>query len=203
MSLKDSVVSQFKRPRGLIGQLVGLIMANRASNVERNRWMLEKVELKSDDYVLEIGYGPGIALEVALKGIDEGMLVGIDHSETMFQQASKRIASHIASGKAKLLIGDIQTCPAFDMKFDHIYSANVVKFWRDPVAVYGHLKSLLKPGGDVVTLLMPRNKGASYEDSDKAGKEIMKWLQQAGFSEIDMEVKDFASSTAACIVARV
>lgn len=187
----------------MVGQLVGLIMAKRSSNIERNKWMLEKVGLNHDDHVLEIGYGPGIALEVASRTIVEGKLIGIDHSETMFQQASKRVASQIENGKVKLIVGDIQTFPVFETRFDHIYSANVVKFWKDPVAVYGHLRSLLKPGGDIVTLLMPRNKGASFEDSNKAGKEIVKWLEQAGFSKIDLEVKDFANSSAACIVAKV
>ena len=52
---------------GLLGQLAGQVMANRSSNIERNRWMLELMRLKPRDRILEIGYGPGLALEGALQ----------------------------------------------------------------------------------------------------------------------------------------
>jgi cyclopropane fatty-acyl-phospholipid synthase-like methyltransferase len=202
MSLRKFIVQQFKRPNGLLGKLAGHIMANRSSNIERNRWMLELLELKPQDRVLEIGYGPGLAVEGALQRIDKGLVMGIDHSETMFKQASRRVASAIAQGRAKLLLGDIQEHPGFDMPFDHIYSANVVMFWKNPTAVFKYLKTILAPGGDVVTLYMPRNIDAANEDGYKAGDEIANWLKQAGFANIRTEIKEFGAIAAVCVIAR-
>ena len=201
MSLRQSIIQQFKQPTGLLGKLAGHVMANRPSNIERNRWMLELLELKPQDRVLEIGYGPGLALEGALQRIDTGIVMGIDHSETMFKQASLRVAAAVAQGRAKLLVGDIEAHPGFDIQFDHIYSANVVMFWQNPAAVFQHLKSLLAPDGDVVTLFMPRHKNATSEDSRKFGIEISNWLKQAGFDKLRMEVKEFDGLAAICVIA--
>ena len=41
MSLKHNIVAQFERPHGTLGQLAGLIMAKRPSNIEPNEWTLE------------------------------------------------------------------------------------------------------------------------------------------------------------------
>jgi cyclopropane fatty-acyl-phospholipid synthase-like methyltransferase len=201
MSLRQSVIQQFKQPAGLLGKLAGHVMANRPSNIERNRWMLELLELKPQDRALEIGYGPGLALEGALQLIDSGIVMGIDHSETMFKQASLRVAAAVAQGRAKLLVGNIEAHPGFDIQFDHIYSANVVMFWQNPVAVFQHLKSLLAPDGDVVTLFMPRHKRATSEDTHIYGNKITNWLKQAEFHNIRMQVKEFDGLAAVCVIA--
>ena len=202
MSIRQSIVQQFKHPRGMLGSLAGFIMANRSSNIERNQWMLEMVELHGDDKVLEIGFGPGLALEGALKIVDTGLVVGIDHSDTMYQQARRRNSAAIAQGRARLMVADIQTGPGFDIKFDHIYSANVVQFWQNPVEVYAYLKTLLSSEGDVTTLLMPRNKGATNKDTHAFAEDIQVWLDAAGFSSVETRYQDFAGLDAVCIKAR-
>lgn len=202
MNLRQTITKQFKQPHGLLGKVAGQIMAHRSSNVERNLWLLELLEFNRGDRVLEIGYGPGIAIERVLQKVDEGIVVGIDHSETMFRQASRRIAPAISQGKATLLVGDIESNPGFETRFDHIYSANVVKFWDNPVAVFKHIRTLLAPGGDVATLLMPRHKGATRDDTYQTGEDIANWLKQAGFNDIWIEVKEFDSLAAVCVIAR-
>jgi cyclopropane fatty-acyl-phospholipid synthase-like methyltransferase len=202
MNIRQSIVNQFKQPHGLLGTLAGHVMANRPSNIERNLWMLELLELKRNDRVLEIGYGPGVALERVLKTVDDGIVIGIDHSETMFKQASRRMATAISKGKLKLLTGDIESHPSFDTCFDHIYSANVIMFWKNPVAVFQHIQSFLAPYGDVTTLFMPRHRNATSKDSYKFGNDIANWLKQAGFADIHTEVKEFNGLAAVCVIAR-
>ena len=58
-SLREAIVRQFGRPTGIVGRLVGLVMATRTSNRERNRRTIELLQIQPDDRVLEIGYGPG------------------------------------------------------------------------------------------------------------------------------------------------
>lgn len=64
MSLFDVVWSQFGRPRGLLGRLAGRIMASRGSNLARNQWAVELLEVRPDDRILEVGFGPGVAVAV-------------------------------------------------------------------------------------------------------------------------------------------
>ncbi len=64
MTVRQRLVAQFRQPRGLPGQLAGLVMAMRPSNRARNRWTVELLDLQPGDRLLEIGFGPGLAIAV-------------------------------------------------------------------------------------------------------------------------------------------
>jgi len=187
MSLRQNIVSQFKQPHGLVGQLAGFIMATRPSNIERNEWTLDLLALKPSDHLLEVGFGPGIAIEKASSIITEGLIVGIDHSETMLIQARKRNAAAIQNGGVKLYLDTVETLATFDRPFNKIYSANVVQFWDDPVATFKKLRTFLAPGGVIATTYMPRHSGAKDADAFAKAKEVMRQLEEAGFSSIRVE----------------
>jgi ubiquinone/menaquinone biosynthesis C-methylase UbiE len=165
MSLRTNIVAQFGQPHGMLGLLAGLIMANRSSNIERNEWTLDLLALKPTDRLLEVGFGPGIAIEKASQIITKGLIVGVDHSATMMRQASKRNAAAIERETVKLYLGTIEALPAFDKPFDKICSANVVQFWHDPVVIFKKLRSFLAPGGIISTTYMPRHSGATNADT--------------------------------------
>lgn len=202
MELKQNILRQFEKPRGFMGSVAGYIMAHRPSNIARNHWMIEQLQLKPDDRLLELGYGPGLALEQALHTITSGMVVGIDHSDPMHKQASRRLAAALASGRVQLRIGDIEALPPLEHLFDHICSANVVQFWRDPVTVFAYLRRWLAEGGDLATLYMPRNRGAISAHAYRKADQITDWLRQAGFSEIRTVSREFDGLAAVCVIAR-
>jgi len=62
MTLINKVYAQFRRPSGLLGRLAGWIMANRPSNIERNRWTVDLLNIKETDHVLKLGFGPGLSI---------------------------------------------------------------------------------------------------------------------------------------------
>jgi ubiquinone/menaquinone biosynthesis C-methylase UbiE len=80
--------SQFAHPEGWVGRFVGtiLVLKNRA----RNAWTISMLDIQSDDQVLEIGFGPGQAIQEIAKLTPNGFVAGIDLSDTMVAQASKR-----------------------------------------------------------------------------------------------------------------
>jgi trans-aconitate methyltransferase len=202
MSLRSHIVSQFKQPSGILGHLAGFIMARRPSNRDRNLWTLELLELQPDDRLLEIGFGPGIAIEGAAKIITEGLICGIDHSPVMFRQASRRNARAIARGTVKLLLGTLENLPPPGQPFTKICSANVVQFWSDPVATFRRLHDMLAPGGVIASTYMPRTSHATAADALKKAEEIVGWLKQAGFTDIAIEEKPLRPVPAISVVAR-
>ena len=201
MNIRQNIVVQFERPQGILGQLAGLIMANRSSNIERIEWTLELLDLKPTDHLLEVGFGPGLAIQKASGIIRNGLIVGVDHSETMLRQASTRNAKAIAQGRVQLLLGSVETLPVSGHPFDKIYSANVVQFWRDPVAVYKKLHLLLTPGGTIATTYMPRHSGATNADTMDKEREIIGHLKAAGFSTIRTEEKPMSPVSAVSVLA--
>ena len=58
----ETVVRQFHRPTGFAGRAAGWVMATRGSNRKRNVWAVGLLDVQPDDRVLEIGFGPGVAI---------------------------------------------------------------------------------------------------------------------------------------------
>ena len=201
MSLKQEIVAQFKQPHGCIGQLAGFIMAKRASNIERNDWTLALLDLEPGDKVLEIGFGPGIAIEKAARLIKQGMIVGVDHSETMLHQASKRNAVAIQQGRVQLHLGTVDILPPSCRDFNKIYSTNVVQFWENADREFAYLYDLLAPGGKIATTYMPRHRGATNADARKKADEIIESLKAVGFNNILMKERQLQPVSVICVLA--
>jgi ubiquinone/menaquinone biosynthesis C-methylase UbiE len=153
-SRRQAIVRQFGQPGGLVGRLVGLVMATRPSNRERNRRTIELLEIQPDDRVLEIGYGPGLAIEWAAERAVRGKVIGVDHSDLMHRQAARRDAHAIEAGLVELHVASVDALPAFTSSFDKVFAVNVHLFWPDPVRVLARLAAVMKPGGPVSELMV-------------------------------------------------
>ena len=90
------IARQFSRPTGLLGRLIGRGMARH--NEREARWTVDLLAIEPDARVLEIGFGPGVAIQYAAERTTRGHVSGIDCSEAMLQMARKRNASRLASG---------------------------------------------------------------------------------------------------------
>src|SRR5262245_8870791 len=99
-------------------------MAHRSSNRKRNAWAVSLLDLQPDDRVLEIGYGPGLAIRELSRIAHAGYVCGVDHSELMLRQASRRNADAIRHGVVDLRLGSVDALPAFDAAFDKILAVN-------------------------------------------------------------------------------
>lgn len=87
-ALDHDVIGQFHHPRGRAGRAAGWEMAYRPSNRKRNRWAVSLLDVRPGEKVLEIGFGPGLAIaELSRRAGDTGHVHGIDHSDVMLRQA--------------------------------------------------------------------------------------------------------------------
>jgi SAM-dependent methyltransferase len=205
VELKKKVVAaayaQFGRPTGVRGRAAGMLMALRSSNRRRNAWAVSLLEVHPDDRVLEIGFGPGLAIRQLSQLAHEGQVCGIDHSELMVRQASKRNADGIRRGVVDLRVGSVDALPAFDTPFDKIQAVNALLFWSEPVARLAELRGLLRPGGMIAVAHQPRGPGASDEASVIKGREIAAALARAGFSEVQVQSMRLKPA-AVCVLGR-
>ena len=67
-------------------------------NRERNVWTISLLDIQPSDQVLEIGFGPGQAIQKVAKLTPNGFVAGIDLSDMMVSQASKRNTAAIRFG---------------------------------------------------------------------------------------------------------
>jgi ubiquinone/menaquinone biosynthesis C-methylase UbiE len=162
-------------------------MAHRPSNRKRNVWAVELLDVGPGDRVLEIGFGPGIAIGELARRATRGLVCGVDHSEVMVRQARRRNAVAVGAGRVDLRLGSVEELPAFDTAFDKVLAVNSIGFWDQPVARLAELRALLRPGGQIAVVSQPRCPGATDETSAEASREIAALLAGAGFSEIRVE----------------
>ncbi|HEY8547918.1 MAG TPA: methyltransferase domain-containing protein, partial [Acidimicrobiales bacterium] len=134
---RDHVVGQFHRPSGPLGRVVGRIMATRSSNVERNRWAVDQLGVQPTDRVLEIGFGPGVAVEALAARATGGVVFGIDHSALMVRAATRRNAAAVAAGRVVLRAAGVDELGALEddlRPLDLVLAVNNAGMWPDPPA---------------------------------------------------------------------
>lgn len=196
--MKQFLMNLFGQPNGLLGSIGGKILAT--ANKEINQWTVSLLGVQPDDRVLEVGFGPGVAVEMISKIIKDGVLVGVDISEVMLSQAQRRNAAAIQEGRVKLILTAVENLPVFDHPFDKIYTINSIIFWEQPVERLKELRSWLKPNGRIAITLQSRSKGATDEMAHMEGEKLVQYLQEAGFNPIRLETKNMKPVSAVCAI---
>jgi ubiquinone/menaquinone biosynthesis C-methylase UbiE len=191
-ALIAAIVGQFGRPRGTAGSVAGWVMAHRSSNRQRNSWVVSLLDVQPADWVLEIGFGPGLAIaELSRRVSESGQVSGIDHSEVMLRQATRRNASAVAAGRVSLSLASVDQLPAaLGGPFDAIYAVNSLGFWPAPADRLAELRRLLRPGGRIAIASQPRCPGATASTARSAARDIEALLRQAGFTTARTETLD-------------
>lgn len=188
-AVRRFVWSQFRRPTGLWGIIVGKLMAHSSSNHDRIRWTMSLLDIQPSDRVLEIGFGPGVAIELASRMATSGFVAGVDHSEVMLRQAARLNVSAIRDGQVELRLGSASQQMSFDQPFDKIFTINSIHFWTDPVECLKKLGNLLRPSGMIAVVLQPRWRSATDSTTKIIGEELTAKLEIAGFRECRLVIR--------------
>ncbi|MFD0547970.1 class I SAM-dependent methyltransferase [Streptomyces rectiviolaceus] len=194
------IVRQFGRPHGVPGRLVGWVMAHRASNLQRSLWVVSLLDVQPTDQVLEVGFGPGLAIAELARRANQGHVYGIDHSDAMVRQTRKRNAAAIRTQRVTLLRTSVDRLPRFDKPLDTIVAVNSLGFWPNPTQQLGELRGLLRPGGHIALASQPRCAGATADTTARAGRELHDRLTQAGFTQARLETLPLAPPVV-CVLA--
>jgi SAM-dependent methyltransferase len=194
-------LAQFHRPTGAVGHIAGWIMGRRSSNVARNRWAVQLLDVRPTDRVIELGCGPGVAIAALAARAVRGSVVGVDHSEVMIRQAGRRNRAAVRAGRVRLIHTPVERLPPGEGPFDAALAVNTVGMWPDPAARLRELAQLLRPGGRVALVSQPRRPGATAATSAAAADELAALLTGAGFEHLRTEMLDL-DPPAACVLGR-
>ena len=119
---------QFGGPSGLAGHVVTRLLAR--GNAGFNRWLVNEIStaLPVPHTVIELGYGPGIALQEILRRYPVARVIGIDPSPVVRKSARRRNAAAIKAGRLALVTGDAEAAVAYGPA-DLIVACHVLYFW--------------------------------------------------------------------------
>lgn len=168
-------------PRGWVGRLLGRIMA--WHNSQDDAWTIHCLDIGNGEHVLEVGFGPGRAIEMLAQMNPSVFITGIDHSETMLEAASSRNREATQSGRVDLRLGSVMDLPFKDASFDRVFSINCIYFWEPPVQGLREIYRVLKPHGRLAVTV--RDKGREAYQSFKPAKlEVL--FREAGFAAVEI-----------------
>ena len=173
-------------PRGPLGWITGHIMAR--MNPVRRAWVVSRLDLQPGDYVLEVGFGSGMSIAEVAGKVTAGLIIGVDHSEAMFHQATKRNKKALDSGRVQLHVGPATKLPFAYPYFDKVFSIDVAQYERDPVAGFKEMKRVLRPGGMAVVGL--RSQGPQTAQKLEAD------FLEAGFEDVQTQSYEDAVAVA-------
>ena len=134
--------------------------------------------------ILEIGFGPGLAIRELSRRATQGLVCGVDHSAVMVRQATRRNAAAVRVGRVDLRLGSAEHLPTFAEPFDKVLAVNTMGMWREPDEGLNALHRLMRPGGRSAIVSQPRCHGATAQTTVTAGREIVARLTAAGFTSI-------------------
>jgi ubiquinone/menaquinone biosynthesis C-methylase UbiE len=129
---------------------------------ERLRSVVDQMDIRPDERVLEIGCGHGVAATLICERLEEGHLTAIDRSAKMIQAAARRNVAYVEAGKAEFLVATLEDLDLGDRRFDKIFAVRVGLFHREPERARSLVEPLLAPGGEVLAFFdTPSKPGVS------------------------------------------
>jgi len=110
--------------------------------------VFDHLGLTAGTRLLDVGCGAGLAAQLAAS---HGARVwGLDASATMLEIARSRVP------EGEFRLGDMAALPYAEASFDVVTGFNSFQFATDPVAVFGQVKRLIRPGSSVVVAVWGR-----------------------------------------------
>jgi ubiquinone/menaquinone biosynthesis C-methylase UbiE len=143
------VARQLGHPSGLIGRWVLGPLWNRR-NRALNDVALKQLDLRSDDRLLEVGFGGGYLLGRMSTLVTEGFIGGVDISTAMVEQNQARYRPLIQAGKMDLKVGTADRLPYPAAHFSKAVSVNSIFYWPDAAQAIRELSRVLRDCGCLV-----------------------------------------------------
>lgn len=169
-------------------------------NRERSEWVIELLQVRPNDLILEVGFGSGADIGRVSALATQGFVAGIDRSDVMVKQAGRRNTAAIQAKRVELQCATSSSIPYDNAMFDKIFAINVAHFWTEPLEVLMELKRVLKPGGLLALAIQPRIPNATESTSQETGKYLVNLLAVAGFEQIRCETKYVKPVSVVCVL---
>ena len=110
------------------------------------RAVLEALELRPGDRVLEVGVGTGISLPLYPRDV---RITGIDVSREMLEKARARVARARLSNVEALVEMDAEAMAVPDASFDKVVAMYVVSVVPQPAKLLEELHRVCRPDGEI------------------------------------------------------
>jgi ubiquinone/menaquinone biosynthesis C-methylase UbiE len=154
--------------------------------------------LRAGQRLLDVGCGPGtITVDLAAR-VAPGEVIGVDRSPAVIAQAG-------TAPNVRFATGDVYALDFEDGSFDVVHAHQVLQHLTDPVAALREMRRVLRSGGTLAVrdsdygaftwapaspvldgwLALYHQVTRRNRAEPDAGRFLLGWVQQAGFSEVE------------------
>lgn len=147
------------------------------TSMEQQRWgfeLLDKVPLKGDERVLDLGCGDGTITAEISRRVPKGSVLGIDKSKERIRIARKHFPVE-AFPNLLFEIGDARDL-AFEGEFDTIFSNAVLHWINDQTSLLQRIKRSLRQGGKMFAQMGGKGNAAGILEVVEDIITSTKWL---------------------------
>jgi SAM-dependent methyltransferase len=141
-NLTKYIANNFGNPNG-VGGIISTKIMNIINQPQYNA-VLKNINLKTNDCVLDIGFGNGYLIKRIFEKNILIKIFGIEISKDMLEKVSSK---YIGNDRVKLLFENINETSFDENLFDKIYTVNTIYFWDELEKCFSEIKRILKPNG--------------------------------------------------------
>lgn len=181
---KDFIDQQYGKPQGILGVYIGEKMGKQ--HRPETEWTIDLLSPHQEDHILELGCGAGYAIKLINEKFNVNVIAGLDISKTVIQSARIRNRKEIASGKVRLIQGNVKHLPIDDNSFSKVFSIQSIYFWDDISETIAEIYRVMKPGGTILLTLSDGESDKKWEGiSNMINHDLIPIMDRCGFIDIE------------------
>ncbi|MFF5996041.1 class I SAM-dependent methyltransferase [Lysinibacillus sp. KU-BSD001] len=185
MNLLNKLIEQAKNPNGVLGSFMLKIM--NSAHIEMNKWALEKINMRKESVMLDVGCGGGKTLQLLSKMNADGQIYGIDYSEQAVKDSIRANKLDVATGKVHIQQASVTDIPFPENAFDIITAFQTHYFWSDLESSVKEVFRVLQQEG-CFFIIAEIYKINYHMKAYKTKEEMAKLLKTTGFNTVECYV---------------
>lgn len=143
-------LNQCRKPTGGVGKLV--VDDMNKTHFELTGWGLDKIKIKEDSIVLDVGCGGGKTVNRLASLAPKGKIFGIDYSLDCVNWSKQYNEKLVKDGQVEITHASVEKIPFEDDKFDIITAVETIYFWPNLSENLEEIRRVLKPAGKFVVI---------------------------------------------------
>ncbi len=206
MGLRSKYYNNSRMPKGFFGRKI-LRRMNGGAHERLANWGFDHVFLRGNEKAIDLGCGGGANVQRLLRMLPDGMVAGLDYSDTAVALSRATNKEAIEEGRCRIVKGDVSAIDLKDESVDFVTAFETVYFWPDIRKSFAEVYRILKKNG---TFMITNENDGKGEDADKwtkiidgmkvyTGEELEEMLREAGFTRISVD--DDEANDRICVVA--
>ena len=132
--------------------------------------IVEHLDPRPSDHVLEVGGGHGVAATLVLHRLTTGTYTGVDRSEAMIAASERRNRDAVAAGRARFVCASFADTDLGNSHFNRLFAARVTAMTRP--AELGAAARCLASGGTLLLAFDSPDEARTRSDVESAARRL-------------------------------